>query len=432
MEIASKERVYAIEAGLAVHANKLCVRMDAQVMERAMARAACAMLDFLVQLARFVRIRFSFANLHATQFHPAFCSGVVSLSSSAGAISDHGAGRTYAANSDCTWLINAGGPATLSFSNEVQTSDGFADVLSVSYTLNSTTRNISLSQSRLLMFPINSDDGVFVVRFTSDASQQRSGFKAEWSALSACPASCSNHGSCVKGTCVCHGAYSGSDCSASTTLPSVGGSASLVANRWKCFDHTSSQQSAEILLFAYRRGDTGAPLMCAACDAYPSGEDCPYLAVEADFGTSLISITLPGSTCASGKWGLCVFAGLYPSQINVTSRYDCAPGCFGNCTNAQCVCDPSCFDQGSCSAPLLNCTNGGSCSVGQCSCLPGYYGDFCESTDVQISGGGIAGIVMTCLAFLIVTAVGVYFLLKYQNKKKEELEMELVKHADAE
>ncbi|XP_033117225.1 uncharacterized protein LOC117117126 [Anneissia japonica] len=80
-------------------------------------------------------------------------------------------------------------------------------------------------------------------------------------------------------------------------------------------------------------------------------------------------------------------AGRFRQLFNMTVRapiVQCIPSCLngGNCVNGQCVCLQG-FTGNFCQQVLArqcipSCLNGGNCIQGQCRCLPGYTGSYCQ------------------------------------------------------
>ena len=126
-------------------------------------------------------------------FSQTYCSGTISLTASSAAFSDGSGSNNYADNSDCFWLIQPPGAATISLrfttvdlelyqcSDKVRIYDG-VDTLA---------NQIAVVCGNTLPSTINSTGGALLVRFTSDISYNFSGWDANYNSNMAPPVYCS-------------------------------------------------------------------------------------------------------------------------------------------------------------------------------------------------------------------------------------------------
>eukprot|EP00698_Gefionella_okellyi_P004271 TRINITY_DN13960_c0_g1_i1.p1 TRINITY_DN13960_c0_g1~~TRINITY_DN13960_c0_g1_i1.p1 ORF type:complete len:477 (+),score=97.70 TRINITY_DN13960_c0_g1_i1:250-1680(+) len=156
-----------------------------------------------------------------------YCSGTVTLTqTSGGVIQSQTGGDMYAANSDCQWILQPAGAASVTFTLTLCHLERFFDTV---YVYDGATTNAPLLVAVTgYGYPttVSSTGPVMLVRFVSDVNVQKVGFAGVWRAkmptLAASPEPGTSNPTCVQNcwngqcqgdVCVCSAGFSGVDCS---------------------------------------------------------------------------------------------------------------------------------------------------------------------------------------------------------------------------
>eukprot|EP01041_Mallomonas_annulata_P005784 gene5784-11685_t len=159
--------------------------------------------------------------------------------------------------------------------------------------------------------------------------------------LKQCNPSCSKHGDCYDGTCICKPGYTGSICTS------------------KQCDHS-----------CWQRGTCNADGSCSCYSYYSTGGTGEYQRCGSE--NLLFSGPCRDSPTLFDKTSSCFLV-------------QCKDNCNNNgqCTSSGCVCDIGYSGETCAMLPCPhNCRSHGTCKNGSCFCSPGFMGDSCEWNDL--------------------------------------------------
>ena len=188
-----------------------------------------------------------------------------------------------------------------------------------------------------------------------------------------CLNSCSGHGSCESGVCLCDIDYHGSACDMHL------GSSNCNP---RCLNNGTCSNSTCVCTLGY--SGTRCQTKSLLCPNGTCTSECPNSC--SGRGSCLVS---------AGRIAICLCdAGFSGPSCDL---HVCQNNCSGNgfCLNGSCLCDPG-FDGMDCSLPHTfdlrqaqncshNCSGHGSCLNSSCICDTEWTGEFCNSTDVSVT-----------------------------------------------
>ncbi|KAL6049633.1 Multiple epidermal growth factor-like domains protein 8 [Balamuthia mandrillaris] len=376
------------------------------------------------------------------------CSGVTELGAASGTFRDHSQGLQYIPNSNCVWVIKpvpASQTVTLHFTK---------------FRLDSLTNDVvrvyegeSVNDDRLLLshtgsftpMPVVSQSGSMLVQFTSDShlpqSPELTGFVAEYFSGASCPNACSSRGYCLDGSCVCFGAFAGSDCSraAESTPITIGSTTvgSVEFLQWKYYQleipdpppfqlqiqltetaekrQTDSENNRAQTRLYLNRGALPTPSKAELVDH--TVDDIKYIYVRQP---------------ASGTWYLGVEGhndeGATTFSIDIA--YSCPPSCEngGECDEELFICRcVHCYGGPDCTGVNQEaCGPNAVCVDDACACQEGFngYAPFCGISEEDDDGGGGSSaavaivVVLILLIFFAFAMGGAFWFLRHKAEQQ--------------